>query len=347
MQIGFVVNEIATEEAWYDTTLLTSSAAQMGHDVYIMGLGDLGYEEYGHFFSKAVKAPGKKFKSMENYLRSIQGPDAEIVRVSSKELDVLYLRSNPSEDTGERMWAQTAGVTFGKIALANGVLVLNDPASLLDTLNKMYFQHFPEQVRPKTIITRDTGEIRRFYDKQGGKIVLKPLQGSGGTDVFLLDDVTNLNQIVEAINRNGFVIAQEYLPKAKEGDTRLIMMNGKAFQVDGKYAAVHRKNKSDDIRSNLHAGGKAIKAKVDDGMLELANLVRPKLMKDGMFVAGLDIVGDKIMELNLFSPGGLASAEQLEGVKFAQAMIEAIERKVTYKKHYGDKISNAALAVMD
>ena len=157
----------------------------------------------------------------------------------------------------------------------------------------------------------------------------------------------NLNQIVEAISRNGFVIAQEYLPAAKEGDTRVLLMNGKIFESNGKYAAIHRKNKSDDIRSNIHAGGKAIKAKINDTILELAGIVGPKLINDGMFVAGLDIVGDKIMELNLFSPGGLWSAERLEGESFAKVMIEAIEKKVDYKKYYKDRIPNAMLATME
>lgn len=347
MKIGFVVNQIATEESWYDTTLLTATAAQMGHTVYIMGLGDLAYYEQGAMGAQAVLAPSKKFKTLESYLQFIQGDEAEKVQITSSDLDVLYLRSNPSEDVGDRVWAQTAGVVFGKIAIKDNVLVLNDPYSLLETLNKMYFQHFPEKVRPRTIITRNPAEIKRFYEKEGGKVVLKPLQGSGGTDVFLLDETTNLNQIVEAISRNGFVIAQEYLPAATEGDTRVLLMNGKIFEVNGKYAAIHRKNKSDDIRSNIHAGGKAIKAKVNDTILELASIVGPKLKNDGMFMAGIDIVGDKIMELNLFSPGGIWSAEQLENEKFAKATIEAIEKKVDYKKYYKDRIPNAALATMD
>lgn len=347
MRIGFVVNQIETEQPWYDTTLLTATAAQMGHTVYIMGLGDLAYYEQGSMGGQAVLAPSKKFKTLDNYLNSIQNDEAEKVQISSDDLDVLYLRSNPSEDVGDRFWAQNAGVVFGKIAMKNNVLVLNDPYSLLDTLNKMYFQHFPEKVRPRTIITRNPAEIKKFYEKEGGKVVLKPLQGSGGTDVFLLDETTNLNQIVEAISRNGFVIAQEYLPAAKEGDTRVLLMNGKIFEINGKFAAIHRKNKSDDIRSNIHVGGKAIKAKINDTILELASIVGPKLKKDGMFMAGIDIVGDKIMELNLYSPGGLWSAERLEGEKFAKATIEAIEKKVDYKRFYKDRIPNAMLATMD
>jgi len=347
MIIGFVVNQIKTEEPWYDTTLLTLTAVRMGHEVYLMGAGDLAYNEDGHIGALAVKAPSKKFRDAEAYLAHIQSPKAERVYITSEHLEVLFLRSNPSEDTGSRVWAQTAGVVFGKLAIENNVLVLNDPYHLMNTLNKMYFQHFPEVVRPRTIITRDPEQIRDFYVKEGGKIVLKPLQGSGGQDVFLLDEPTNLNQIVESIARNGFVIAQEYLPAAKEGDTRVILMNGKVFQVKGKYAAIHRTNKKGEIRSNIHAGGVAVKAQITDKILELCHIVGPKLKNDGMFMAGLDIVGDKIMELNLFSPGGLYSAEQLEKEKFAQAMIESIENKVAYKKHYGGKIPNAVLATME
>ncbi|HLW18899.1 MAG TPA: glutathione synthetase [Cyclobacteriaceae bacterium] len=347
MNIGFVVNQIKTEEPWYDTTLLTFTAVKMGHDVFVMGAGDLVYTEDGNIGAMAVKAPSKKFRDLESYLAVIQSKEAERVFITSEQLDVLFLRSNPSEDTGSRVWAQTAGVVFGKLAIEKDVLVLNDPYHLMNTLNKMYFQHFPEVVRPRTIITRDADQIRDFYHKEGGKIVLKPLQGSGGQDVFLLDEPTNLNQIVEAIARNGFVIAQEYLPAAKEGDTRVILMNGKVFQVKGKYAAIHRTNKKGDIRSNIHAGGVAVRAQMNDKILELAHIVGPKLKNDGMFMAGLDIVGDKIMELNLFSPGGLWSAEQLEKEKFAQAMIASIENKVAYKKLYKDKIPNAMLATMD
>src|SRR5690606_40529910 len=124
-------------------------------------------------------------------------------------------------------------------------------------------------------------------------------------------------------------------------------MNGKVCQVKGKYAAIQRTNKKGDIRRNIHAGGVAVKAQITVKILELCHIVGPKLKNDGMFMAGLDIVGDKIMELNLFSPGGLYSAEQLGKEKFGQAMIESIENKVAYKKHYGGKIPNAVLATME
>src|SRR5690606_16676967 len=295
MTIGFVVNQIKTEEPWFDTILLSSTAVQMGHEVYLMGTGDLAYFENGTIGATAVKAPSKKFRDLENYLAHIKGKAAEQELINFEHLDVLFLRSNPADDTGDRVWAQTAGIIFGKLAIENNVLVLNDPYHLMNAMNKLYSQHFPEVVRPRTLITRNVDQIREFYKREGGKIILKPLQGSGGQDVFLLDEPTNLNQIVEAIGRNGYVIAQEYLPAAKNGDTRVILMNGKLFQVKGKYAAIHRTNKKGDIRSNIHAGGVAVKAQITDEIRELASIVGPKLINDGMFIAGLDIVGNKIM----------------------------------------------------
>ena len=151
------------------------------------------------------------------------------------------LRNDPADDR-DRPWAMTAGIVFGKLAAERGVLVLNDPSGLADALNKMYFQHFPEEVRPRTLITRDAAEIRRFVEAEKGKAVLQPLLGSGGENVFLVEDNdrANLNQMVEAITRDGYVVAQEYLPEASKGDMRLFVMNGRPLQHQGKCAAFRR-----------------------------------------------------------------------------------------------------------
>jgi glutathione synthase len=338
---------LATEEAGYDTTLLTTTAVQMGHEVYITEVGELNYLENGHMGTRAIKVPEKKFKILENYMDHLKGDDVERVSLSSEDLDVLFLRNNPSDDTGSREWAKTAGMIFGQIASEMGVLVVNDPFSLMTSFNKMYFQHFPEDVRPRTIITRDLQEIKEFYKKEGEKIILKPLQGSGGKDVFLIDSSTNINQIVETMIRNDFIIAQEYLPAAKDGDVRVIMLNGKILEVNNKPAAIHRVNKSGDIRSNIHAGGTANKAKMNDTIRRLCSIVAPKLNRDGMFIAGIDIVGDKIMELNLDTPGGLVSMGRMEKENYAKAVIIALEKKIEYQKYYLGKLPNAYLATLD
>src|SRR5690349_13370413 len=98
--------------------------------------------------------------------------------------------------------------------------------------------------------------------------------------------------MIDAVTRDGYAIAQEFLPAAKDGDTRLFLMNGQPLVVDGKYCAFRRISAKGDVRSNLHAGGRLAKATVTDEMLKLAEIVRPKLVADGMFLVGLDIVGD-------------------------------------------------------
>ncbi len=258
------------------------------------------------------------------------------------------LRSDPSTDTGLRAWAQAAGIIFGRVAMRHGVIVLNDPNGLSKAMNKMYFQLFPEEVRPKTLITRDRDEIKAFAKELGGNVVLKPLQGSGGQSVFLVrpDDLPNLNQMIEAVSRDGYVIAQEYLPAAAEGDTRLFVMNGQPLRYKGKYAAFRRVRHGDDMRSNIHAGGKLRQATITDTHLKIVEIVRPKLVQDGMFLVGLDIVGDKLMEINVFSPGGLGSAQKFEKVNFTHAVLHALEHKVDYMRYYRRNFDNVDLATL-
>ena len=144
------------------------------------------------------------------------------------------------------------------------MIVLNDPNGLAKAASKMYFQLFPEEVRPRTLITRDRDEIKAFA-RDEGTIVIKPLQGSGGASVFLVrpEDVPNLNQMIDAVSRDGFVIAQEYLPAAEQGDMRLFVMNGRPLVEKGRYAAFRRVRSGGDMRSNIHAGGTKAAAEID------------------------------------------------------------------------------------
>lgn len=348
MKIAFIVNDIQTEKVNYSTTHLAYCAHKREHEVYYAGVGDLAYYSDGHMGAKAKKVPSKKYRSAETFLKAVRDTENNTIRITDTDLDVILLRNDPSDDMEKRPWATHASMIFGQIALKNGVIVLNDPKSLSYAINKMYFQHFPEVIRPKTIITRNPEEIKEFYQEQKQKIILKPLQGSGGKGVFLVNEKSkaNLNQMIEAISRDGFIIAQEYLPDAKEGDTRLFVVNGQALEVDGKYCALRRVNATDDVRSNIHAGGVPKRAKIDESILELVDIIRPKLMQDGMFMVGLDIVGNKLMEINVFSPGGLNVAGQMEEVDFVGAVIEAIENKVRYKETYGRDMDNQLVSTL-
>jgi glutathione synthase len=344
MKIGFVVNDIETEKPEYTTNRMALAAKQMGHEAWYMGIGDFVYEPDGSLSTRARAGQATTYRSLERHLADLRKPEAAKL-LGLEEFDVVMLRNDPADDAETAPWRNNAGVAFGQLIASTGVLVVNDPTSLANALSKAYFQHFPEVVRPRTLISRDADMIEDFIKDLGGKAVLKPLQGSGGTGVFLIDrkEGPNLKQIIEAISRDGYVVAQEYLPEAAKGDVRLFVMNGQPLMLEDKYAAFRRTNKTTDIRSNMSAGGKATRVTVTDEMRAIVEVVRPKLVSDGMFLVGLDIVGDKLMEINVFSPGGLGSAEILYEVNFAPAIIAELERKVSIRQHYPE-IDNRSLA---
>lgn len=342
MRIGFVVNDVASERPEYTSTRLAMAATRRGHEVWLMGVGDFAHRADGALGARA-RASSKRAKTLESYLGSLR--DAE--QVSIDDFDVLMMRNDPAEDTAERPWAVTSGILFAQLSVTKGVLVVNDPASLANAVNKTYFQHFPEAVRPRTLISRDADEIAAFVKANDDAAVLKPLQGSGGSGVFLVspEESPNLKQMVEAVGRDGYIVAQEFLPEAKKGDVRLFVMNGEPLRKGSTFAAFRRVNSGADIRSNMHVGGKARKVKVTDAMLQVVEAVRPKLLQDGMFLVGLDIVGSKLMEVNVFSPGGLGSCQTLYGVNFADIVIEGLERKLDLRNQYA-ALENARLATL-
>lgn len=347
MNIGFVINDLETEHEKYTTVHFAVAATNAGHEAWLIGARDFGYAVEGTLYVRARAAPGKKYRTTASYLMALRGDNARVERIGAKNLDVIMLRSDPAADA-ERPWAQSVGFIFGQLAEREGVLVVNDPGSLAEAFNKLYFQHFPDSVRPRTVITCDLEEISAFVKREKGRAVLKPLQGSGGTNVFVMKsgDKSNLNQMVEAISRDGYVIAQEYLPAAKDGDVRLFVMNGEPLTVNGKVAAFQRKPAAGDSRSNMSVGGTAARVEVTEDMLRIVETVRPKLLCDGMFLVGLDIVGDKLMEVNVFSPGGLHTCEALMEENFSRAVIAALERKIAYREHYGTSVGNKRLATM-
>lgn len=344
LTLALFVNEVASEHPLYTTTLIAEEAARRGHRVGYVEPSDFVYTAGGDLEVSVRWAP-ETFDDRKSMLATVS--EAETEPLSVEDLDLLLLRADPAREE-QRPWARDAGVLFGQMAAFRGVLVLNDPAGLAGALNKLYFQYFPEEVRPATVITRDPRRIREFVEEREGQVVLKPLQGSGGQSVFILDseDRSNLNQMIEAVLRDGYVITQEYLPAAKEGDVRLFLLNGRPLTVEGKIGCFRRVNETGDSRSNMHAGGKAVAAELSERALELAELVRPRLVRDGMFFVGLDIAGDKLLEINVFSPGGLHSASALVGVPFVGEILDSLERKLAHRLRYPGQFTNVQLATL-
>lgn len=323
MRIAFFVNDPATEKASFTTTRLAKAAADAGHDVFQIGAESFAFAGE-HIIARAHRGLPDT-ASLEEFIE--QRSEEEIV---VDDLDVLMLRNNPSEEAAERPWAQVTGLIFGDLAVERGVLVLSHPGGLYKALNKLYILRFPEEVRPRSVITRNGDEIKRFVDDLGGRAVIKPLQGFGGRNVFFTnpEEAENLPQMIESVKRDGYVVVQEYLAAADEGDIRMILVNGRPLQVEGHHALFRRVPADDERRSNMAVGGSAEATELDDSLERIAEIVRPQLVRDGMFFVGVDVVGSKMIELNVFSPGGLGSPHHLTGVDFAPEVIAAIERKL-------------------
>lgn len=347
MKIAFVVNDVMTELVDYTTTHLALEALRRGHEVWYIGMADFTYDRDEMVHAEAHQPPGQFYESAAAMLGDLQAHRAIRKRITVDTLDILMLRNDPAQNIHAQPWARLASINFGRLAARHGVIVLNNPDGLYHAINKTYLQYFPKSVRPRSLITRQKEEIRAFADAEGGTIVIKPLAGSGGRNVFMVrpEDAPNFNQMIEAVLEDGYIIAQEYLPDAVDGDTRLFLMNGRILEHGGKFAALHRRRLRADMRSNLTAGGSGSTANITDTMLRITETVGPRLIEDGIFLAGLDVVKDKLMEINVFSPGALYGASQFAEVNFMEPVIAALEHKLAVRDTPGSTLSNAELAV--
>lgn len=348
MKLAFFINDIHTEKDNYTTIRLARRALSMGHEIALVGLADLIYEPDESVSAWASVPQAGEYADDAALLAELQAENAQLSRCGLSSFDVVLLRSDPADEVLSRPWAPNSGLLFAQLLANQGVVVLNDPTHLTDASNKTYFQTYPEVVRPKTAIACSREEIKKAVQHFGGKAVIKPLQGSGGQGVFIINEESgpNLNQIIDATVRDGYAIVQEYLPLAAEGDLRLLTLNGRPLQVNGVYACFRRFNDSGDGRSNISAGGKYEMAVPGEDALALAEAVGPKLVRDGMYLAGLDIVGDKMMEINVDTPGGINMAEDLTGEDFSGAIIADLERKVRLSNYYRGRLTVTELAVM-
>lgn len=345
MNFGFLVTDLAVKKAPHATIRLAREATLRGHHSWLFTPGDFAFFSDDRLYLLARRVPRTRYKSNETYLNDLLH-SALVHRLAVRDLDLIMLRDNPAKYGADESWARPAGSVFGRAACREGVVVVNDPEGLARASDKLYFQFFPRQVRPRTLITRRREDVKEFAAELDGDLILKPLRGCGGEGVFMVKKEAeyNLNQLVDTLLRSGYLVAQEYLPAAQEGDVRMLVMNGRPIKVKGRYAALRRAPGDDDIRSNISAGGLEVPVEITPTMLELAELVRPKLVEDGIFLAGLDICGDKLMEVNVFCPGGLSGMERLEGVNFSAAVVDAMEQKVQYASCFGPSFDNRLVA---
>ncbi|WP_405070927.1 glutathione synthase [Kribbella sp. NBC_01510] len=331
MRLAFFVNDVATEVDEYTTTRLARAAAQSGHEVWYVGVGDVDLgESDGQLVAQAHPAESEKDDTLEVFMERIKERDAE--RIVMDDLDALFLRNESIDDLHERPWASPLGVVFGQMLQARGVTVVNDPMSLTRATSKLYLEEFPEKIRPRSLVTRDPEAIERFAGKVG-HCVVKPLYGAKGRNVFMIEDAdeANLAQMTEAVLQDGYAIVQEFVDGGEDGDARIFLLEGQILERDGKPAAFRRVPTGNDPRANISKGGRSVPLEIGAVERGIVEAMSEKLVADGMYFVGIDVIGDKVVEINAESPGGMQSVERLYEIDVCPTVIQALERRIGSK----------------
>ncbi|NQD71939.1 glutathione synthase [Sphingobacterium shayense] len=333
MTIAFLINQTHKELSGYTTTYLALTAHRRSHKILYIGLADFAYHDENTVGAHCrVLESSDRVTDHKDLMRILRKKEKKFI--TSDQIDLLWIRHDPVTDMIARPWASPTALQFAQLMKRQGTWVINDPDQLMQATNKMYLEYFPKEIRPKTLVTRSYEDVVNFLEQQKDKIILKPLTGSGGKNVFMVKkgEKHNLKQTVEVIARDGYLLAQEYLPAAAKGDIRFFLLDGEPVLVDGKYAAISRVQQKGDIRSNIHQGGSAKVARITKKILATISQVSQKLKDDGMYFVGLDIVGNVIMEINVFSPGALIHASKLNNVDFLTYVIAHLEKKFAQRQ---------------
>lgn len=206
--------------------------------------------------------------------------------------------------------------------ITNKTLVLNDPTGTRESPEKMLITHFPD-LAPKTLITRNLEEIKKFTEEIGD-LIIKPLNGFGGMGVYHIrpddDNLSSVYEMLSALHTEPFIV-QQYLPEIKTGDKRIIVVEGEPI------AAVLRVPPQKSARANLAVGGTAEIGKITDRDREICARLKPELIKRGLVFVGLDVIGDYVTEINPKSPTGLQHITKLQGIKCEENIWDAYEKR--------------------
>ncbi|PWE56149.1 glutathione synthase [Metarhizobium album] len=279
-----------------------------------------GYKLFHYTPDRLSLRDGKVYASVEPMvLRDVKGDHVELgpaERVDLSTMDVVLLRQDPPFDMAyitsthllERIHPKT--------------LVVNDPAWVRNSPEKIFVTEFAD-LMPKTLITRDVGEIARFRAEMGD-IIIKPLYGNGGAGVFHSSrDDRNFASLLEMFGqmfREPF-IAQQYLPAVRKGDKRILLVDGKPAGAINRVPAEH------DSRSNMHVGGRAEATELTSRELEICERIGPALRARGFLLVGIDVIGDYMTEINVTSPTGIREVKKFGGADIASLLWDAIESK--------------------
>ncbi len=309
-KIGIVMDPVQAINTKKDSSFAMLLAAQArGWQIFYMQQADLFLRDGQVLASMAA------LTVQDDPYDWYQLGDTQIAPLHS--LDAILMRKDPPFDM-EYIYS----TYLLEQAQSQGVLIVNDPQSLRDANEKLFTAWFP-QCCPPTLVTRQKSLMREFQ-QQHGDIIIKPLDGMGGASIFrVMQGDPNFSVIVETLTENGSksVMVQQYLPAIKEGDKRILLINGEPMPY-----ALARIPADGETRGNLAAGGRAEGRELTERDRWICAQVGPKLREKGLIFVGLDVIGDYLTEINVTSPTCIRELDRLYGLNIAGDLMTAIEK---------------------
>ncbi len=327
MNICFITDPWEKLNPDEDSTLrIINEAFVRGHNVGIIYPNNLTIREsrcYG--FLKMINKIDKIPSGISSFYKKVTFRE-QLLPLNG--FDVIFIRTDPPLDPIMLNFLDS---------VAEDTFILNDINGLRKANNKLYPASFvdPEnKIIPLTYVSKNKELLKKIIQNSpNSRMILKPLDGFGGRGVIILekDALHNINSLLDFYisgdkdNKN-YVIIQEFIEGAENGDTRVLMLNGESI------GAYRRIPSGDDIRSNIKAGGSAVKHVLSKREKELCKKVGPTLVRDGLFLAGLDIINGKLIEINVISPGGITRINKFNRVKLQKNILDFAENVVSSKE---------------
>jgi len=312
IKLGMVMDPIATINIKKDTSFAMLLEAQSrGWELHYMELNDL-------FLRNGVAYARTRTLTVERNAQQWYQFTAE-QDIPLSELNVIMMRKDPPFDQ-EYIYA----TYLLERAESTGVYVVNKPQSLRDANEKLFTAWFPHCCA-ETLVTREPSRIRQFLAEEG-EIILKPLDGMGGTSIFhIRQDDPNISVILETMTeyKSRFVMAQKYLPQIKDGDKRILVVNGEPVPY-----CLARIPAQGETRGNLAAGGRAEGRPLTERDRWIANQVGATLREKGLIFVGLDVIGDTLTEINVTSPTCVQELDAQFGLNISGLLMDHIEQAI-------------------
>jgi glutathione synthase len=314
MKYLFVMDPVGSINHETDSTLLMMKESdRRGHEVLYCTVEDL-------FVDRTIAHATTRRATFNECEPLFCLGEEETLPLSN--VDAVFMRKDPPFDMNYVF------ATYLLELASKDTFVINSPRGVLGANEKLYALNFPDAV-PESLISKDLGQLKQFLLDVGGEMIIKPLAKCGGEGVFYIKKGDkNLNALIETSTSFGreFIMAQRYLPEIKNGDKRIILINGEPV------GAVSRIPQDNDHRGNIHVGGSSWKCDITERDLELCRIIAPRLKEDGLYFVGLDVIGDWITEINVTSPTCLVEINRLNGIQLESLLINFVEEQVSLKK---------------